>query len=232
MSLEFLPYKNGMSKIDEGVIMTRIALGSDHRGGKIAESLLRRIWFCNQIAPQDVIDNQSLLSYHENQIDIESPFIGVIAFDSIKSSDPLRYLGSNQEIILSRDEIQMNEDYNGTNGNSAMFYADYPDIASIVAQKVSQKEVDLGILVCGTGIGMNIVANKYPDVRAAFCHSELTAELSRMHNDANILCLSGEMIGESTAVSIVLRWLQTEYAGGRHQIRIEKIRAIEKKTGL
>jgi len=106
---------------------------------------------------------------------------------------------------------------------------DYPDIASAVAGKVSSGESDRGILVCGTGIGMSIAANKLSGVRAAVCHDEITAELSRRHNDLNVLCLSGDMLGEQRLDRMVETWLTTEFEGGRHSRRVDKISAIEKK---
>ncbi|MDO5566976.1 MAG: RpiB/LacA/LacB family sugar-phosphate isomerase, partial [Planctomycetia bacterium] len=97
---------------------------------------------------------------------------------------------------------------------------------------VSRHEADYGILICGTGIGMCVVANKFKGIRAATCNSELTAELSRRHNNANILCLPGEMLSPSAAVIIVHKFMETPYDGGRHQARIEKISRIEDETGL
>lgn len=106
---------------------------------------------------------------------------------------------------------------------------DYPDVASSIAQRVSFGEADRGILICGTGIGMCVVANKYPAVRAAPCSNDITAELSRRHNDANVLCLSGDMLGERACLSLVHKWLETDFEGGRHQIRLEKLESLEKR---
>jgi ribose 5-phosphate isomerase B len=108
---------------------------------------------------------------------------------------------------------------------------DYPDIAALVARKVSNQEVDRGILVCGTGVGMCIVANKIPGVRAAPCHDDITAELSRRHNDLNVLCLSGDLIGEKLADRLVEIWLNTPFEGGRHARRNVKIEALENRDG-
>lgn len=105
---------------------------------------------------------------------------------------------------------------------------DYPDVASLVAHKVSRGEVDRGILVCGTGLGMCIAANKVPGVRAAPCHDDLTAEMSRRHNDLNVLCLSGDMLGERLVDRMVAIWLKTPFEGGRHARRVEKISALER----
>jgi ribose 5-phosphate isomerase B len=107
--------------------------------------------------------------------------------------------------------------------------ADYPDIASAVASRVSQGEVERGILICGTGLGMCIAANKFPGVRAAPCHDDLTAEMSRRHNDLNVLCLSADLLGERLIDRMVEIWLQTPFEGGRHARRVEKIVALERE---
>ena len=104
---------------------------------------------------------------------------------------------------------------------------DYPDIAGIVGSQVSEGRVDRGILICGTGIGMCIAANKLPGVRAAPCHDDLTAEMSRRHNDLNVLCLSADMLGERLIDRMVEIWLTTEFEGGRHARRVEKIAGME-----
>lgn len=99
----------------------------------------------------------------------------------------------------------------------------YPDIAKTVAQEVSEGTFDKGILVCGTGIGVSIVANKIKGIRAALCSDTFSAKMSRAHNDANILCLGQRVIGEGLALDIVDAWLNSEFEGGRHKIRVEKI---------
>jgi ribose 5-phosphate isomerase B len=108
---------------------------------------------------------------------------------------------------------------------------DYPDVAAIVGQKVSTGHVDRGILICGTGIGMCIAANKFAGVRAAPCHDDLTAELSRRHNDLNILCLSADMLGEKLIDRMVEIWLSTPFEAGRHARRVEKIANLERHEG-
>jgi len=105
---------------------------------------------------------------------------------------------------------------------------DYPDFAARVAEGVSRGEIDRGILICGTGIGMCIVANKFHGVRAAPCHDDLTAEMSRLHNDANILCLSADLLGDRLVNRMVDIWVSTDFEGGRHARRIEKINQCEK----
>ena len=108
---------------------------------------------------------------------------------------------------------------------------DYPDIAAIVAGKVSQGLADRGILVCGTGLGMSIGANKFPGVRAAPCHDDVTAEMSRRHNDLNVLCLSADLLGVKLIDRMVENWLNTEFEGGRHARRVEKIGELDKQLG-
>ncbi|HXY53376.1 MAG TPA: ribose 5-phosphate isomerase B [Nitrospirota bacterium] len=105
---------------------------------------------------------------------------------------------------------------------------DYPDYGKKVSEAVSNRGVDRGILICGTGIGMSIVANRYPNVRAALCHDHFTAQMSRLHNDANVLVMGERVIGKGVALEIVKTWLDTEYEGGRHQKRLDKISEIEK----
>ena len=100
---------------------------------------------------------------------------------------------------------------------------DYPDYGKKVSEAVTNGTVDRGILICGTGIGMSIVANRYPKVRAALCHDHFTAQMSREHNDANILVMGERVIGKGVALEIVKTWLETEFAGGRHQLRLNKI---------
>jgi ribose 5-phosphate isomerase B len=108
---------------------------------------------------------------------------------------------------------------------------DYPDFAALVASKVSAGEVDRGVLICGTGLGMAIAANKFPRVRAAACVDEVTAELSRRHNDLNVLCLSGDLLSSRSTERLVEIWMETEFEGGRHQRRLDKIINLEQKTG-
>jgi ribose 5-phosphate isomerase B len=112
----------------------------------------------------------------------------------------------------------------GTDGTSPV---DYPDLAYIVGQAVSNKQADRAILICATGLGMSIAANKVKGIRAALCHDELTARISRDHNDTNVLCLSGDQLGEVLLRKIVEAWISTQFSGGRHQRRVSKIEAIE-----
>ena len=105
---------------------------------------------------------------------------------------------------------------------------DYPDYGIKVANAVSKGIAERGILSCGTGIGMSIVANKFPDVRAALCYDMFTARMSRLHNDANILVLGGRVLDKEIALMMVDVWLRTGFEGGRHQRRLDKISEIEK----
>jgi len=112
----------------------------------------------------------------------------------------------------------------GTNDNNPV---DYPDPAYLAAMALSKKQADRAILVCATGIGMSIAANKINGIRAALCHDELSAQISRDHNDSDVLCLSGDQVGEVLLRKIVEVWLNTEFSGGRHERRVRKIKAIE-----
>ncbi len=104
---------------------------------------------------------------------------------------------------------------------------DYPDFAAVVARRVSNHDVDRGVLICGTGVGMSIAANKVKGVRAATCGDKQTAELIRQHNDTNVLCLSEKLLGQPQLDEIVKTWLATEFDGDRHTQRLEKIAALE-----
>ncbi len=108
---------------------------------------------------------------------------------------------------------------------------DYPDFAALVAKKVSQGAVERGILICGSGIGMAICANKFPGVRAAPCTDEVTAEISRRHNDLNVLCLSADMLSPRIVERMVEVWVATPFEGGRHERRVEKIHLLEQEIG-
>ncbi|MFT3878291.1 MAG: ribose 5-phosphate isomerase B [Gemmatales bacterium] len=109
-------------------------------------------------------------------------------------------------------------------GTSGPESCDYPDLAFIVGESVGQGHADRGILICGTGIGMCIAANKVLGVRAANCHDLITAELSRRHNDANVLCLSGDLLGEDMVERVVKVWLTTDFeTNSRHSRRVDKI---------
>ena len=113
----------------------------------------------------------------------------------------------------------------GTNSSKS---CDYPDIAFPAARAVADGKVDVAVLICGSGIGMSICANKVAGVRAALCHDELTAQMSRRHNNANILCLASDVLGDELIRRIVCGWIDTEFdGGGRHERRVCKINCIE-----
>ncbi|HTK95868.1 MAG TPA: ribose 5-phosphate isomerase B [Terriglobales bacterium] len=114
-------------------------------------------------------------------------------------------------------------------GTASTESVDYPDFARKVGEDVAGKKVDLGLLVCGSGIGMAIAANKVPGVRAANVASEQEAQLSREHNDANVLAIGARILDENKAWAIVDKWLHTPFAGGRHQRRVDKISEIERE---
>ncbi|WP_155876246.1 ribose 5-phosphate isomerase B [Desulfuromonas sp. AOP6] len=113
----------------------------------------------------------------------------------------------------------------GTNGSESV---DYPDFGEKVAQAVSLGQAEGGILICGTGIGMSIVANKFPGVRAALVHDEFTARMAKEHNNANVLVLGGRVDASAQGVEMVAAWLDAEFSGGRHQRRLDKIAELEK----
>ncbi|MFO7155139.1 MAG: ribose 5-phosphate isomerase B [Pseudomonadota bacterium] len=112
----------------------------------------------------------------------------------------------------------------GTHGNASV---DYPDFASTVARKVGSGEADFGVLVCGTGLGMAIVANKYRGVRAVPCTTEFAARAARAHNDANVLCLGERLVGVGLGLAIAQAFFDTAFEGGRHERRVQKIADVE-----
>jgi ribose 5-phosphate isomerase B len=117
-------------------------------------------------------------------------------------------------------------DDKGTNTPESV---DYPDFARKVGEDVVAKNADLGILICGTGIGMSMAANKIPGIRAANVSNEFEAQMSREHNDANVLTLGARVLDEPLAYKLVDKWLETQFAGGRHQLRVDKIMKIEQR---
>jgi ribose 5-phosphate isomerase B len=125
---------------------------------------------------------------------------------------------------LEKNGYQVQDE--GTDSNESV---DYPDFAKKVAEDVVGKRADLGILVCGSGVGMAIAANKVPGIRAANVSSEYEAQYSREHNDANVLAIGARILDEPKAMTIIDKWLGTTFAGGRHQRRVDKITAIEKE---
>ena len=103
---------------------------------------------------------------------------------------------------------------------------DYPEIAEALCAEITGGNAELGILVCGTGIGMSMAANKVKGIRAAACSDTFSARFTRMHNDANVLCLGGRVVGPGLAIDLVDLFLNTEFEGGRHQRRVDKVMAI------
>ncbi|KUK11129.1 MAG: Ribose-5-phosphate isomerase [Clostridia bacterium 41_269] len=126
--------------------------------------------------------------------------------------------------LKDRGDIEV-EDYGTFDSNSV----DYPDFALKVACAVASGDVDRGILCCGTGIGVAIAANKVPGIRAAVCSDTFSARMSREHNDANILCLGERVVGPGLALEILRVWLESEFEGGRHKRRIDKITDVERQ---
>lgn len=114
-------------------------------------------------------------------------------------------------------------------GTDSQDSCDYPDFALPAAEAVASGDCDMGIVICSTGIGVSIVANKVPKVRCAHCHDDFCAEFTRRHNDANVLALGASVVGSGYALKIVDTFLNTPFEGGRHQRRVDKITAIEKK---
>mgnify|MGYP001783137417 CR=1 FL=1 len=112
----------------------------------------------------------------------------------------------------------------GTDGHESV---DYPDYAKKVCDKVLSGEADLGIAICGTGVGISIACNKVKGIRAVCCSEPFSAKLSRQHNNSNVLCFGARVIGPELAKMIVDEWLDAEFQGGRHQLRIDKISALE-----
>ena len=129
-----------------------------------------------------------------------------------------------KEIMNLLDELQIAyEDFGPKNNDSV----DYPDYARPVAERVASGEFDRGILICGTGIGISIAANKFKGIRCALVHDVFSAKATRCHNDSNILAMGERVIGPGLALEIVMTWLNTDFEGGRHQARIQKISDIE-----
>ena len=110
--------------------------------------------------------------------------------------------------------------------------SDYPDFARAVAEAVARESCDLGVLVCGTGIGMAITANKVPGVRAAVCSETFSARMSRQHNDANVLCVGARVVGSGLALDIVDAFVGAQFEAGRHQRRVDKIMLVERTVQL
>jgi ribose 5-phosphate isomerase B len=142
-------------------------------------------------------------------------------------------LGADHAGYELKDQIKLHLEHQGVEvrdeGTSSPESVDYPDYARSVAHDVSQQRADLGILVCGSGIGMAMAANKVDGIRAANVSSDYEARMSREHNNANVLALGARILKPEDALRIVDAWLATQFAGGRHERRVEKIAAMEKE---
>ena len=142
-------------------------------------------------------------------------------------------LGADHAGYELKDQIKQHLQQNGIDvldeGTSSSESVDYPDYARAVAHDVSERRADRGILVCGSGIGMAITANKVDGIRAANVSTEYEAQMSREHNNANVLALGARIVNADVAFRIVDKWLATQFAGGRHEHRVEKIMAIERE---
>ncbi len=139
------------------------------------------------------------------------------------SSDHRGYMAKERIIAQLNHMGHRVEDF----GCSSSTSCDYPDHGLKAAESVAAGKADGGVLICGTGIGMSITANKVRGIRAALCHDELTAELARRHNNANVLCLPADLVGEELMNRVVDVWINTPFDGGRHKRRIDKIHAYE-----
>jgi ribose 5-phosphate isomerase B len=129
-----------------------------------------------------------------------------------------------KEILSLLDDLHIEYIDYGTNSSESV---DYPDFGEKVSEAVSSQKIEKGILICGTGIGMSIVANKFPGVRASLCNELFTARMSRLHNNANILVIGGRIVGKDLAKEIIRTWVGTPFEGERHSRRLEKISRIE-----
>ena len=123
-----------------------------------------------------------------------------------------------ETVVKVIEELGFEVDDQGCHSNDSV---DYPDFAKMVCAKVQAGQCDRGILLCGTGIGMSMVANKFTGIRAALCQEIFSARMSREHNDANVLCMGSRIVGTGLAQEVVRTWLITDFTGGRHQHRID-----------
>ena len=113
-------------------------------------------------------------------------------------------------------------------GTDSLASVNYPDYATKLCNAVTSKEATLGVLVCGTGIGMSMAANKHSGIRAACCSDTFSARMTRMHNDANVLCMGARVVGAGLAIDMVDLFINTEFEGGRHQLRVDMLNALDK----
>lgn len=149
----------------------------------------------------------------------------------MKGSDNMIAIGSDHGGYRLKEEIKRYLDEKGIIYNDCGTYSeesvDYPNIAKEVAKKIQSKECEQGILICRSGIGMSIVANKFKGIRCAKCNNEQEAKFSKMHNNSNVLALGADYVSTNEAICIVRSWIATQFEGGRHQERIDIINEIE-----
>lgn len=209
----------------------RIAVGSDHRGAQIAQKIAADVLLREHYADLD-----EARRYGDRLVGAHL-IVGASLSDSFDENERAE---SDEEIAIyslertapGRVEIRKSDFERDDSTETTLKAVDYPDVAAAVAEAVASGQADKGILICGTGIGMCVAANKIRGVRAAVCCNEVAAELSRRHNDANVLCLSGEFLGVAEIESLVRIWLTTPFDGGRHARRVDKISALERETCL
>lgn len=149
--------------------------------------------------------------------------MGVVAYE-MKIAIAADHGGYELKEALKRRLAALNITDLGTNSNESV---DYPDYGAALARRVAAGEFDRGILICGSGIGISIAANKVKGIRAALCHNAYTAEMARRHNDANVIAMGGRVVDEATAVQMTEIFLATEFEGGRHQRRVDKLSALD-----
>ncbi len=149
----------------------------------------------------------------------------------MKGSDNMIAIGSDHGGYRLKEEIKRYLDEKGIIYNDCGTYSeesvDYPNIAKEVAKKIQSKECEQGILICRSGIGMSIVANKFKGIRCAKCNNEQEAKFSKMHNNSNVLAIGADYVSTNEAICIVRTWIATQFEGGRHQERIDIINEIE-----
>ena len=134
-------------------------------------------------------------------------------------------LSLKQEVLRHLEEKGLEYKDFGTNSPES---CDYPDIVKPLCQAIQRGECDKGVIICGTGIGISMAANKVKGIRACACSDAFSAKYTRLHNDANVLCLGGRVVGPGLAAELVDIFLETPFEGGRHQLRVDKIMALEK----
>ncbi|MBQ1277178.1 MAG: RpiB/LacA/LacB family sugar-phosphate isomerase [Thermoguttaceae bacterium] len=208
----------------------RIALGSDHRGAQIAQKIAADVLLREHYA------GLAAARRYGEQLVGAHLISGASCSDSFDESERAE---TNEEIAIyslertapGRVEIRK-PDVEREDAEATAKAVDYPDVAAAVAEAVASGQADRGILICGTGIGMCVAANKIRGVRAAVCGNEVAAEFSRRHNNANVLCLSGEFLSVAETEALVRIWLTTPFDGDRHARRVEKISELERETGL